>query len=461
MQRSFAQVVLAQVVVLVASLVKALVIPKILSVDGFAFWQVYVLYSGFVGVFALGYSDGVYLRFGGCDWDRLPFRELRASNRIYFFVLVAFSVVLGICSLCFLEGPKSFAMFFVAADIAVVGMSGLLLYLLQVTNQIKQYSLYSAFDKVLMLVLILAVVAFAIPDYRIFIICDFLAKAAVALALVFSCRDVLFGVSDGCGLGFKAYLGEVKIGFSLLVANLAGMLAVGAGRFVVEIFGQTADYAYYSLGISVTNLVLTFVGACALVIYPNLKRMDKGSLRPFFGKVSAASGTVSSLGLLAYWPVAFFVSCVFPRYEPLLAYLALLFLAVVGQVRMQLLCNTYYKALRMERDLLRVNLSSVALAGLLAGVSYFFTHDVWWVAFVTAATMLGRAWLSEWGLRKRLSIESVSSLVAEVVACVGFFAATAVLDGWGECVALTIIGASGFAFFLLMGRREAKGAVKA
>ena len=164
MRRSFAQVVLAQVVVLVASLVKALVIPKILSVDGFAFWQVYVLYSGFVGVFALGYSDGVYLRFGGCDWDRLPFRELRASNRIYFFVLVAFSVVLGICSLCFLEGPKSFAMFFVAADIAVVGMSGLLLYLLQVTNQIKQYSLYSAFDKVLMLVLILAVVAFAIPD---------------------------------------------------------------------------------------------------------------------------------------------------------------------------------------------------------------------------------------------------------------------------------------------------------
>ena len=58
----------AQAVALGVGLIKSLVLPVAMSVEGFAYWQVYVLYSGFVGVCAFGYTDGVYLLDGGCEY---------------------------------------------------------------------------------------------------------------------------------------------------------------------------------------------------------------------------------------------------------------------------------------------------------------------------------------------------------------------------------------------------------
>lgn len=92
LKKSILQVVLAQGVVLLASLLKALVIPSVLTVDGFAYWQIYVLYSGFVGVFSLGFTDGIYLRYGGWNYDALPFRRLRGAFRFYMGVLALFSL---------------------------------------------------------------------------------------------------------------------------------------------------------------------------------------------------------------------------------------------------------------------------------------------------------------------------------------------------------------------------------
>ncbi len=79
MCRSILQVLPARGVVFVASVLKSLILAVVLDVDGFAYWRAHVLYLGFVGVFALGYSDGVYLKYGGCDCGDMPFERLRDS----------------------------------------------------------------------------------------------------------------------------------------------------------------------------------------------------------------------------------------------------------------------------------------------------------------------------------------------------------------------------------------------
>lgn len=456
MKRSFLQVILAQGVVLLASLAKSLIIPKMLSIDGFAYWQVYILYSGFVGVFALGYTDGVYLRYGGLDYGQLPFKRLRASNKVFFAVLIALSTVSCCFSLLVDDAAKSFALLFVSLDIVVVGVSGLLLYVLQITNRIKSYSFLSAFDKVLMLVLIVGIALAAVPDYRIFILCDFFTKLTACVVLLAYCKDTFYGQSDSLANGVKGYLQEVKVGFSLLVANLAGMIAVNIGRIIIELFGGTADYAYYSFGITVTNLVLTFVSAIALVLYPNLKRMNHEQLIPFFVRISSGATLVSALGLLAFFPITIFIELVFPQYAPLLAYLNLLFLAVVGQVKMQLLNNTYYKTLRLEKRLLAVNAQSILCFIVLGGLSFYFTHDVWWVAFATAIVMLVRSWLSEYELRNKLKIHHSRTLVVEMAACVIFFLLSVCLSGLVQGLALTVSMASIAALCVFRTIRESR-----
>ena len=439
MVSNIVKVIFAQAIVLIASIVKSLLIPSVLSVEDFSYWQIYVLYSGFVGVFALGYSDGFYLKYGGYDYDDLPFERLRSGNRFYLVTLVLSSVVCAAAVLTTLDGPKSFAMLFVVIDIVFTCITGLLLYVLQVTNQFGKYGFYSVFDKVILLASIVLVVTVGIADYRLFIICDSATKLIACIALVGACKEAFFGPASSESSGWAIYLEDARAGWSLLVANLAGMLAVNSGRIIVEIFGKSAEYAFFSFGMSITNLVLVFVNACALVIYPNLKRMGEESLAPFFSRVSAASGCVSALGLVMYWPSSMVVSLVFPKYSPLLPYLPLLFLAVVGQVRMQLLVNTYYKALRMERDLLRANVGSVVAVLLLGGLTYGLIHDVWWLALATSVVMLGRSWLSEYQLSKALETPVPKSLAFEALGCMAFFVASLLPDGAFRAVVMVTV----------------------
>lgn len=427
MKRSILQVVLAQGVVLAASVLKSLMLPAVLDVDGFAYWQVYVLYSGFVGVFAFGYSDGVYLKYGERNYSDLPFERIRASMRIYIASLLVFSAVTCTLSIFDSDFSRGFSFFFVGVDILLTCLSGLLLYVLQITNQIKIYSIFATVDKVAMIIFIgVIVLFFAEPDFRMVVVADVLAKASVTIALVVWCRRLFVGPSASLVEGVRGYAEEARIGFSLLIANLAGMLAVNAGRFMVEIFGSTADYAYYSFGVSITNLVLMFVSAVALVIYPNLKRMRGDRVLSFFDEIDAAAMKVVGVGFMLYVPAVLFVVAFIPKYEPMLSYLGFMFLAVAGQTKMQLLGNTYYKALRKERRMLFVNVQAVVVFLIIGGVLYLATKSVAAIAAATALVLICRAWASERELRSELKIARSNKIIVEIAFCVAFAIASLV-----------------------------------
>lgn len=425
LRRNISSVLIAQVIVLLSSVVKSLVVPKNLGVEDYGYWQIYVLYSGFVGVFALGYSDGVYLRFGGRDYFELPFKRLRASSRIYACLLAAISVAICVASIALEEGLRSAALFFVGVDVAFVCFSGYLLYVLQITDRFKEYSLLVVSDKVAMAVIIIVMVALGVTDPRQYMYWDCATKALACLLVVWRCREIVFGSAAGIIEGARYYVGLCKSGLSLLLANFAGMFVVSAGRIVVELFGNISEYANYSLGITVTNLVLALVNAVGLAIYPSLKRLPAGSLPSFFKRVDIAVGVVSALALVCYTPGSLFVAAVFPQYEGMLEYLPFLFVAVVSEVRMQLLCNTFFKATGLARLLLVVNLASLASVAIAAPLLYAATGSVSAVALSTAVVMTVRSLFSYRTLAKTLGLSVGRRVVSEAGLATGFAFASA------------------------------------
>ena len=55
----------ANIIILLISGVLTLVVPKLLGPEEYGYWQLYVFYMSYVGLFHLGWCDGVYLRYGG------------------------------------------------------------------------------------------------------------------------------------------------------------------------------------------------------------------------------------------------------------------------------------------------------------------------------------------------------------------------------------------------------------
>lgn len=438
----------AQAVALGVGLIKSLVLPAAMTVEGFAYWQVYVLYSGFVGVCAFGYTDGVYLLYGGYDYKDLPFKRLRGANRAYCAFLAVLSVALGCLSMIGGDDLRSFAFFFVAVDVFVLCLSGLLTYVLQVTNQFKRYSFCTVVDKVIFLGVAVFLAAAGFTDFRVFVIVDAATKVVALGFFVWFCRGVLCGRATSFPASAHEALIYARTGISLMFANLSSMLISNLGRFIIDWLGDLASYAYYSFGNSVTNLVLTFVTAVSSVLYPKLKRVSDSELDSYYRRIDKAMFPIIAVGLLLYFPAFCFIGTFYSKYAPMLVYLNVMFVSAVFQAKMSILVNTFYKTLRMERRMLIANAQCVVAFAVMAGVSFWLTRDVWWIAASTAATAALRCVLSEREIRQKLGIRDLMPAVIQGLLAIGFFAFTFLLPtAWALgafCALAAVCGAWAF-----------------
>lgn len=447
----------AQAVALGVGLIKSLVLPAAMSVEGFAYWQVYVLYSGFVGVCAFGYTDGVYLLYGGYDYKDLPLDRLRGANRVYGIFLAALSAAIGCLSMLGDDGLRSFTFVFVALDVFVLCLSGLCTYVLQVTNQFKRYSFCTVVDKVIFLAAAVCVAAVGFTDFRLFVVIDAATKVIALACFVWFCRGVFFGRASALVTSSREALLYARTGISLMFANFSGMLISNLGRLIIDWLGDLASYAYYSFGNSVTNLVLTFVTAVSSVLYPKLKRVSDGDLDSYYVRIDKVMLPIAAVGLLLYFPAAWFVGAFYAKYSPVLAYLNVMFVSAVYQARMGILVNTFYKTLRMERKMFLANAQCVAAFALMAGISFWITHDVWWIAVSTAVTAALRCVLSEREIRQRLGVRDLRPAVVQGILAIAFFALTFSLPSITALCAYSGLAMLCGVWVLLQKKRKAVG----
>ena len=60
----------AQTVSMLMSIMMSLFVPKLLNVTNFGYWQLFIFYYGYVGFFHFGLNDGVYLKYGGVEYNK-------------------------------------------------------------------------------------------------------------------------------------------------------------------------------------------------------------------------------------------------------------------------------------------------------------------------------------------------------------------------------------------------------
>ena len=69
--KNFSYTVSSNLVVLAVSSLIVLIIPKYIGIIEYGYWQIYVFYSSYVGFLHFGWSDGIYLRYGGAKYSEL------------------------------------------------------------------------------------------------------------------------------------------------------------------------------------------------------------------------------------------------------------------------------------------------------------------------------------------------------------------------------------------------------
>lgn len=348
---------------LIISTLVVLIVPKAIGVNEYGYWQLYLFYISYVGFFHFGWADGIYLRYAGKEYEELDKKLLFSQFWMLFILQVIIMVTIFILTYVNInDSNKSLIFNMMALNCILVIPRTMIGFILQITNRIKEYSILTLVDRVVYCVLIITLLVFKYNKFDLIIIADIIGKLVGLIYSIYCCRDIVFKKSCLFYFDFKEAYDNISVGIKLLLANIASMLIIGIVRFGIEKAWSVSVFGKVSLTISICNMIMVFINAVSIIVFPMLCKLDKDELKNAYNLIKNVL-TIAIFGILIlFYPVRYLLQIWLPQYQDSLKYMALLFPMCLYEAKMLLLINSYFKTLRKEKIILIVNSITVFIS---------------------------------------------------------------------------------------------------
>ncbi len=423
-QKSF-YILFSNIISLVVSTLVILVLPKLIGVEEYGYWQLYLFYTSYVGFTHLGWIDGIYLKYGGEEYEKLDKQKFFSQFIAYsiFQTTIAFLIYL-IGNRVTNEIDKIFIFNMLSLTLLATNLRFFVIYLLQTTNLIKESARITIIDRLLYIFLLLTLIVGGIYSYKLMIIVDVIGRFVSLFYGIYICRDILIQKLTSFKLDSSEIIDNIKVGSNLMLSNVASMLIIGTVRFGIESRWDVSTFGKISLTLSLSNLIMTFINAIGIVVFPMLKRTEVSQLPGLYVKIRNRLMPVLLGFLILFFPLRTVLLYWLPNYADSLIYMALIFPISIFEGKMALLINTYLKAFRMERTILLVNLLSMLISFVLTGITTIIFSDLKLVALSITFLLFFRCFVAEMVLSKRLGISvALDALVEATIAGIFIVAA--------------------------------------
>ncbi|WP_226528035.1 oligosaccharide flippase family protein [Metabacillus niabensis] len=415
--KNFSYSLISNLVSMFISTIVILIVPKFIGIEEYGYWQLYLFYSSYVGFLHLGWNDGVYLRYGGKEYKDLD-KNLFFSQ---FWMLVILQVIVGItilviATLFAADLDKLFIFKMIAICTIIVNVRYMLIYILQGTNRIKEYAKITMIEKVLYCCLILLLLfLLGIRQYNLLVLADIIGKTASLLFTIYYCRDIVFRRMSEFYFGIGEMWKNISVGIKLMFANIASILILGIVRFGIERTWDVSTFGKISLIISISNLIMIFINAVGIVMFPMLRRINEQELPRIYTILRAFLMSILLGILIIFYPLKITLSIWLPQYVESFLYMALIFPMCLYEGKMSLLINTYLKSLRKERVILNVNIITVVLSIILTIVCTSVFKSLTLSILSIVLLLAFRCVLAEVFLSKILNIAVKKDILLEII----------------------------------------------
>ena len=408
-----------------------LLLPKRIPVLSYSYFQLFLFYAGYIGMLHFGWPDGFYLVKCGEEYDQLDRKKVWGQLLFFSVVQLVISILISITSLVFVtDVDKRNVFFFIGVMTVISNVRIFLLYILQATARIKEFSISTMVGLVLYIILVSIFMYKGIVDYKPYIVANIISVLAPLIVGLYYNRTVLFvGLSP-----LRSVLSDsreyINAGFKILVANLAGTFIIGVMRWAIEHQWDVSVFGKISLTITISNLFMTLINAIALVLLPMLRRMSRDKIAPLYSHLNRVLLTSIFAAMILYYPLQKALMFWLPEYADSLIYMSLLLPICVFESKNAMILNTYLKTIRKENAIMAINVITLAISALLCCVS------VWWLKsislsmlFIIVALAI-RCVISELYLKKEMDIPVIEPIVLELGMSLLFIVFNWIVGGW-------------------------------
>lgn len=413
---------IAQFIQLSLSVIITLFLPLLLGVEDFGYWQLFIFYTQYAGLFHLGIIDGVYLREGGKKYSDLNYTSIGFQQRILFFINLFF--LLGFILLAFLAKVYNRAF--------VISLSGVLMLLSNTTNfysvllsgvnEIKTTSIGRMCYSLPFLIFVLSsFLFFHIDDYKPYIIAYIFCYSFYLLYCTSHSKEIVKAALSKGGWKYKNELiYNLKHGFILTIANITGMLILGITRFFIDNKWGIEVFGIVSYSLVVVNFVLMFISELSGVMYPELRSMERSVVDGYFTKTQKFLLQLTPLVLLAYYPISLLIDWLLPDYSDSARYMIYMLPVCVFEAKVMLQVNTYFKVYNMPKEMMISNIEALGFGLTLAAVSVYVFGSVTLAVIAMPITIVFQYFVSIKKLRKESYKNDLLGILPESLLIVFF-----------------------------------------
>lgn len=408
-----------------------LLVPKFVGVKEYGFWQLYLFYTSYIGFMHLGWADGIYLRYGGKEYQKLN-KDIFSSQ---FWLLCAFELIVTLIIYCIvnfliIDVDKNFILRLTALNCIVVLPKTMLSFILQATNRIKEYSYIIVVEKVTYLILISVTFLVGIKNYRILVLLDVVGKGISLLFSIYYCRDIVFRKVASFSIAIKEAWENIEVGAKLMIANVASMLIIGIVKLAIETTWDIETFGKVSLSMTISNMLMVFISAIGVILFPILRRVKKEKMADIY-IIMRTILMIVLFGMLAlYYPIKIIISSWLPEYAESLSYIALMFPICIYESKVSMLINTYMKTLRKEKEMLYINIISVIIASILTFITVRIIKNLELTVVSIVIIFAIRCIITEMILSKYLLIRVKKDIVLEFILSSFFIVSSWFIGSW-------------------------------
>lgn len=368
---------LAQGISFSAGLAISFLTPKVLGVEKYGYWQLFLFYVEYVNALAFGLFEGMYLKLGGKKYDGLDHDLIGSEWKVYVLIEGLIACILAVfVYFSNINADRKFILFCCCICIVIINSNDYLGSLLQAVNRTKVFSVSVIIYNLLWFIAVAAICFFNFNTYKIIVIMYVCGHVAAGIYLMSKTRETIFAKKDKKKLVLLDMQENVKIGVKLFLASYASSLIIGSVRLIVDGYWGIEIFGKVSFALSIAYFFLRFINQVGIVLFPALRRVQDNRLKEIYLSTNTGLSTVLPAILLLYIPIKMALSWWLPQYSESLIYLGLLLPICVFDGKMQLLYDTYYKVLREEKRLMLLNISTMVLSVFLTIIGIYVLRSI-------------------------------------------------------------------------------------
>lgn len=369
--KNIAFITISNVLKLISSILIGFVIPKILGVTDYGYYKIFILYMTYVGLFHFGFIDGIYLKFGGVNYEDLNKKKFRSYFRflMYFEMVIVFIGL--IASIILLQGEREFIFIMLFINLLAINITTYFQFISQITSRFKEYSSRLIILAITNIIIVLVLYIFNINDYRVYTQLLVITNFLLLVWYIYTYKDIVFGSSNSVRDEIYEIKDFFKYGVILLLANLSTTLVLTVNKQVVEIFFSVEEFGIYSFAYSMLAIITVVVSAVSVVLYPTFKKIDFDKLIIQYNKLNRFIIVIVTIGLLGYFPLLWIVPKFLPEYIDSLivfrvALPGLLFSSSISAIK-----HNYFKVANKNNHYFYISLIVIILNIILSLAAYY------------------------------------------------------------------------------------------